>query len=481
TLHHLQEAGLAQFDPANGSLDAHPLVREYFAAQLKTQQPAAWQAGHKRLYQHLKTTTPEFPDTLDGLQPLYQAVTHGCQAGLYQDACVEVYRDRILRGDKAFSVKKLGAFGADLGAVAAFFVEPWRRLHPGLSDDDQAWLLHEAAFRLRALGRLTEALEPIRTGAETFIQQKNWGNAATSYSNLSELQLTLGRRQDASSSAELAVGYADQSKDAFQRTICRTTLADAQHQTGHRGAALALFQAAETLQVEDQPEYPLLYSLQGIQYCDCLLAPLERQVWQRVLQGLQLQKQTGLQISHGASADVEIASKPAPMRSHEAGTHVDLQAIAQRASQTLQWAEINRAYLLDIALDHLTLARCALYADLLQDRAPGEEANTHAQAAVSGLRKAGTLDHLPRGLLTRAQLYHALGQDDEARADLDEVEHIASRGGMKLHLADLTLTRARLFTDPTQLPLARKLIEECGYWRRREELADAEQILTSHP
>jgi len=76
-------------------------------------------------------------------------VAHGCKAGRYQQACVEVYRDRILRGtghDGFYSAHKLGAFGADLGAVACFFEEPWKRLAPGLSDPDQAWLLNQAAL-----------------------------------------------------------------------------------------------------------------------------------------------------------------------------------------------------------------------------------------------------------------------------------------------------------------------------------------------
>ena len=76
-------------------------------------------------------------------------MAHGCKAGLYQKALDEVYVDRILRGtgnDGFYSTKKLGAFGADLGAVACFFEEPWKRLAPGLSKLDQAWLLNEAAF-----------------------------------------------------------------------------------------------------------------------------------------------------------------------------------------------------------------------------------------------------------------------------------------------------------------------------------------------
>ncbi|MBI1314946.1 hypothetical protein GC176_26945 [bacterium] len=105
-------------------VDAHPLIREYFAEQLRQQHPAAFRAAHSRLFDHLRDTTAEFPDTLEGLQPLYQAVTHGCLADRHQEACDKVYRDRIQRSGDAFSTKKLGAIGADLGAVASFFESP---------------------------------------------------------------------------------------------------------------------------------------------------------------------------------------------------------------------------------------------------------------------------------------------------------------------------------------------------------------------
>jgi hypothetical protein len=48
---------------------------------------------------------------------------------------------------------------------------------------------------------------------------------------------------------------------------------------------------------------------------------------------------------------------------------------------------------------------------------------------------------------------------------------------MKLFLADIALTRARLFEDKAELAKARALIKECGYGRRLPELEDAEQRL----
>ena len=80
------------------SLDAHPLLREYFAKQIREQYFGSWRNAHRRIYKHLVATTKEGNQpTLEELQPLYQAVAHGCQAGMQQEAFDKVYYARIMR------------------------------------------------------------------------------------------------------------------------------------------------------------------------------------------------------------------------------------------------------------------------------------------------------------------------------------------------------------------------------------------------
>lgn len=199
-----------------------------------------------------------------------------------QEACDKVYKARINRGtgsDGFYSTVKLGAFGSDLGAVACFFDPPWARVSAALGEGDQAWLLNQAAFRLRALGRLTEALEPTRAGLEMRIKQELWDNTARFAINLSQLEPTLGEVAGAVGDAEQSVTYADRSDDAFMRMSVRTTHAHALHQAGHRAGAEARFREAEQLQAERQPGYPLLYSTPGFQYCELLLKEAERGAW----------------------------------------------------------------------------------------------------------------------------------------------------------------------------------------------------------
>jgi tetratricopeptide (TPR) repeat protein len=141
---------------------------------------------------------------------------------MQQEACDDVLYRRIARqGNEAYAVKKIGAYGADLGAVACFFDLPWSRVSPNLSLPTQAWLLNNAALCLRALGRLSEALEPMRAGLAARIREENWKNAAASASNLSEIELTLGDVESAIRDAGAAVAHADRSGDEFQRLTKR--------------------------------------------------------------------------------------------------------------------------------------------------------------------------------------------------------------------------------------------------------------------
>jgi len=441
------------------AIDAHPLIREYFARQLRDAQPDAFRAAHARLFDHLCATTPHQPETMDGLQPLYQAVVHGCLAGRHREARKEVYRDRILRGTGSYySINQLGAIGADLAGVGAFFDEPWTGVSPNLTEADQAWLLSVAGFRLRALGRLTEALQPMRAALEMAVRQEDWKKGATRAGNLSELEATLGRLPDAVADARRSITHADLSGDASWRMASRTTAADALHQSGQRAEAGTLFAEAERMQQDRQTPFDLLYSLRGFRYCDWLLVPAERAAWQALLRG------TGRM----AVADP-----------HDQDGHATICAeVERRGTITLKWAVNNRLSLLTIALDHLMLARAGLVLALLAHPLPQPALELpHVAAAVNGLRNAGAMDYLPKGLLTAALYHHIRGDAAAAGTDLDQAQEIAERGPMPLHLADVHLHRARLFRDKAELAKAAQLIRDLGYGRRNDELADAEAAL----
>jgi tetratricopeptide (TPR) repeat protein len=430
-LENLAEARLVQYKDPDGPLDCHPLVREHFAEEFRTSEPEAFRDAHAKLYEHYSKQAPHRPDTLDQMVPLFYAVYHGCQAGKHQEACDGVYFERIRRGNETYLIHRLGAVGVDLSLVSNFFVTPWTAAVPALMAADQSWVAAQAAYSLRALGRLREAIEPWQAAADAAVASGTWTNAATRFSNLSELHLTLGNIPGAVDAARRSVDLADRSGDEFERLSRRTTLADALHQSGDLSGAAQLFEEAKRIQAKRQPEYPLLYSLQGYQYCDLLLAQGE-------------------------------------------GNEV-----LRRAAETLEAGELFY-WLLDIALDHLSLGRA--------DSPGSPEALDHLNEAVSRLRRAGQLHYLPCGLLARAAHFRHTGEFEKAQQDIDEVRILATRCGMRLHLADYNLEQARLFLAEqkpeearTHYESARSLVEETGYHRRDSELAELETMLNMKP
>jgi hypothetical protein len=252
--------------------------------------------------------------------------------------------------------------------------------------------------------------------------------------------------------ATLAVAHAIRSEDAFLRTVNRTTLADARLAAGEWAQARTLFEQAEAMQAQREPDEPQLYSLWGHHYCELLLCPAERAAW----------------------SESATLAEPSELLSSCA-------KVFERATRAMKVAVRNR-WTLAVALDHLTCGRAALYAVRLRVRVPTlactltlEQAREQLESAVDKLREAGHQDFLPKGLLTRAWLHHLSHRDDLAQHDLDEAWTLAIRGPMPLFQADIQLYRARLFHDRDALAQAATLIHQLGYHRRLGELEDAQR------
>nr|VFK19665.1 MAG: SEFIR domain-containing protein [Candidatus Kentron sp. LFY] len=531
-VHSLQDLDLVS--QQGGALDAHPLVRAYFAERLQRQTndianllrladaqvkadpappkaakkvdreypPSPWVSGHRRLYEHLTTTTPERPDTLVGLAPLYQAIVHGCHAGLHREALHDVYMDRILRGtgpDGFYSRTELGAMGADLGAGACFFEHPWRQPAARLAARDRAWLLGEAAFYLRALGRLQEAMEPLQAALRMTVEQEDWVNAATGAGNIGQLAVILGDLEQAVADGERSVQFAERSEDWLLIRDGKVTHADALHQAGKTEEARRLFMDAERLQAEQQPQYSWLYSVRGFLYCELLLAEAERAAWQCVGEWTGAASPVGAETGTPPLEDTQQGrlSPRSPTGQQRDALTVDCHQVTERAAQAMEFA-LPRNRTLDIALNRLTLGRAALYRVLLAAVAPvaghggagGAPAEgtafqaalspreyadieSHLDTAVDGLRAAGRMEFLPGGLVTRAAFRAVSGDNTGARVDLAEALDIAERGPMPLLKVDILLARVRLFpSDPERAALeaeARRLVKRHGYDRRAKE------------
>ena len=470
---------LSPADPSDlEALDAHPLVREWFGERLRQANEAAWKAAHSRLYDHLRRTTyegkaPKIPD----LAPLYHAVAHGCRAGRQPEALEKIYKNRICRrfadGHLEFYSRKLGAIGSNLAAISWFFDRPFETPAAALTPPDRAWVLGQASYGLRAQGRLKEALPAMRATLEMDKAVRSLGNEAISALQLGQTELLFGEVAAAVSTTEYSIALADRVGKALDMIVNRTTQADALHARGKREEAAGLFADAERRQQAWQPKFPLLYALQGYHYSDLLL-------------------------SRGQAA-----------------------AAGERAALTSQWARQHMG-LLEIGLDTLTLGRAhlALASQGVATAPAAQTASDDARAAaarldeaVEGLRASGHNEYVARGLIARAAFRRAIGDSDGAARDLDEAQEIAEPGPMRLYLCDTALERARLalarreafaplnglvepsppppaLPDPAeaarlleearkQLDVARKLVAECGYHRRDEELAELDAVAAS--
>lgn len=416
-------------------LDAHPLVREHFKGQLKQEHPKAWGAANSRLYKHYKQIAKVFPDTLEEMTTLYVAIAHGCEAGRHQEAFKEVYWNRVHRGNEYFSLKKIGAFSADLAALSGFFASPWLQHVSGITENDKAFLQAIAGFVLQALGQLKESTQPTRASLEGMVLQKKWDNAAIAADNLSKLYVDIGDLSQALIYAQQSVEFADKSGSSTPQIVGRTTLAYTLHQLGQLSEAEDTFRQAEKMLNEKRLVLLSLFSLQGFNYCDLLL---------------------------------------------DQGQY---QEVSTRIEQNLA-RSMEQGILLEIALNYLALGKAYLLKAQHEATNNFAEATDYLRRAVDGLRHAGTLAHLPRGLLARAELYWVKGEFDQAQADLDEAMQIATRGSMGLHEADCHLEYARLYLARDEKERAqeswekaREMIERMGYHRRDRYVEEIREML----
>jgi len=422
---------LAKENPENpDTFDCHPLIREHFSQKFQQQNLNGWKEAHKRLYHYYKNLPDkDLPDTLQEMEPLFAAVAHGCHAGLYQEAMDDVYYSRILRdGNTSYCCKKLGAFSADLAVLSHFFKVPWSEPVEGLVDLYKIGVFNWAGFHLCALGRLQEAIQPLKAGLDMRIKQNAFLSASINANSLSNLMLLLGRIEEAIEYTHQGIDYADRTLEWGHQFVNRTTLAYALYQSGQLEKAEKLFREAETMQKKLMSKPQFLYSVPGFRFCDYLL-------------------------NQGKYSEV-----------------------IERSEQILKWDKQDQP-LLDIALHKLNLGRAWMMQAVEEGSSDFTRAIDSLNQAVEGLWEASYQDYTPLGLLARAECYRLQKQFSKAWDDLQEAKEIAELGSMKLHLCDYHLEAGRLCeaegkTEEAErhFDTAAKMIEETGYHRRDKEV-----------
>jgi hypothetical protein len=464
------------------AIDAHPLIREYFAKQLKDTQPEAFEVAHSRLFDHLCQTTELRPASLIALEPLYQAIAHGCNAMRQPEAFEDVFIDRILRGIGAtdfYSSKVLGACASDLSAIRSFLEAPWPH-------ESRFLLGAQAAIRLRSLGQMSESVEMMRREVERQVRREHWNSAARLVGILSDLEATAGLLALADESVARAADYAAREHDSFVTWISVICAANVELHKGNFAEALNLLAQNYAPSNESDPRFSVLASITNYKLTDLQLSSLERTVWMLLCGEWNRANCDG---SHHYAGWLRCGVQPSVLSFAEFRRTCDL--CSQRVQQNIV-TSLERGYLLDIAFDRLSNTLACFYYQLIElerDSADCQLGDLVLET-LNAFRQANELAHLPLGLLTAAFYHGTLGENlEEAERLLEEAQQIAERGPMPLYLADVHLHRARLFgrmnaderklefpdIDPkAELREARRLIEKHCYWRRREELEDAE-------
>ena len=416
------------------TLDAHPLVRQYFGEQIRLQSPRAWRQGHDRLRRYYLGLAVDLPSTLEEMMPLYSAVRHGCEAARFDDA-MKVYKARIQRGDERFSQHQLGAYGADLSALSHFFDSPWAHPVRNLSPRNLAYALGQVARCLKAFGRLRDAIQVLKESLEVAIRNRDWGYAAGRAGNLSQITLEMGDLNQALAFGKRGVDLADRIGNLEQRLSRRSNLGDVYHHLGTLDDARRIFREAEEIQRHHQPTRPLLHAIEGFRFCDFLLT----------------------------------------VREYE--------DVLRRGRQFLDWRNVTDS-MLHVALDHLALGRAYLLRDQVESRTDNTDASEHLNMSLDRMRRAGNALHLPRVLLARAALLRVQQRFAQAQQDLNEAALIAQRNGMRLHEADCHLASAWLQLAQgdngraaTSLVAFKATAGEMGYRRRQGEVGEIEGLL----
>lgn len=401
-----------------GSLDAHPLVREHFREELKSEQEDLWLTGNWILYDHYRGRAPYWPVSTEGMQPLYAAVTHGCAAGFHQQVFDDVLLARIWRDRRTnYSTRHLGMTGADLVALSNYFqAGSWKRMRDvSLTAPARVLALTNAGVRLRQLGELADARDSFSAvSREVDVEAARPGDLAdASYAaaQYSELLVIAGRltgapadSEDALQSATRAIAYADGGNDPYFRMHARSSLGEVQFMLGDLDRAGDCFALALAIDRDSHPRPPFLYS-QGLYRYGYYL------------------------IERGRAQEVLDASS-----SEGWGGNGDDSSLLSRAIRLLVLGAARRS--------------------LVErgDRSPLliQEAEELLASSYNNFRSAGYADYTVRALIERAHFRRVRGELSDyasARRDLDEATFEVRRGEMDLLYVDVLLQRAACYLD----------------------------------
>ena len=331
--------------------DTHPIIRAYFGQKFKENHPETFKQAHKVLFDYYQNLPEkEVPDTLEEMLPLYRAVMHGCLAGEYKKALIDVFQQRINRINDLYSLYKLGAYSYNLVALSAFFSANWIKLNDEyITEPEEVWLSNLVSFSLMSSGRLLDAVAMRERSIELSLKMKDLDAAASNARTFTDLLLPLGKLREAEIVSNKSLSYALQIYDKWGQKRSYSRVAIILYHLGKLDLAKITFIKSEQIQAQsnDDPSFNFLYASR---YCGLLI--------------------------------------------DMAGNHTDFENILNYILKCCQ----SNPSLLDVALNHLTLARIFMALQY-------HTANIEFNLAVQGIQKANKIEFTPPFYLYRADFY----------------------------------------------------------------------------
>ncbi|MFJ8554906.1 trypsin-like peptidase domain-containing protein [Streptomyces sp. NPDC093676] len=431
---HLVDARVIQQDQG-GRLSLHPLVRDYYYKRATDgQETARLHEWAKHYYLRLADSHSEPLTTLEDLAPLIEAVHHACRSGAHAEAYTLI-TDRLYVGDRGLITRVLNAYDMVLACFADFFPRGDFRREPHTVSSDPAmrgWVLHEVATSLQMLGRLWEAVEPLRRAEAAFRALGRYHQAAVSCQNRTELHLALGQLAKAQEAIDDAFDLAARAGDQEDVLVAETLRGALHHHRSEHDEAEQAFTSALALARQFTP-LPILYSRSGVYYAEHLRA----------------------------TGQAEAARK-----AHEANL---------RICRRTGWVADEALCL--IGLGDLALDKAATAVEETDRAAALQEAAERFETAYVIARGITRREVLIASLLARCRLASIAGQPAAARGDADQALAMALSGGYRIAEVDARIVLTRIYQDMgdeeaawDELSRATETAREIGY-RQGEEVA----------
>jgi transcriptional regulator with XRE-family HTH domain len=389
-------------------LDCHPLVRDFISETLSQKFPEIWQSGNQAIFLHLQDKAASCPESNTDLEPLFRAVIHGTQAGLYEDAFALYF----LKVKNSYAMLTKGSHYADQACIRSFFVNEWTETHPNLSEDSKFRIIASAAANLMSLGRIDEAIEPSFSSLNWLQEKEQWLEALGIAGPLVSMLIAAGKLQEALKLVEELSGKASATKNLVLIANGESFLAYIKYLMGHNQSAQEYFAASDKIISQPSPSSPVTFPTISSYYCKFLL---------------------------------------------DSG---DSDAALARALKTQAWRE-DKTWQVAIDTTSLLASDLMVLGLIFLERGDLVNAKLYLEKQVELLQSDDEWLYLPTGLNARSKYYLKTADFKAAHNDLALAAEISIRTGAKfsewetylnycvLYLAQSDLDEARLFYDKT--------------------------------